>query len=153
MIEKNLGWVGFQKSYVIFRVGHDKWLRLLTRWVGGVKKGQKYAYVILEWSLMKKMRTSGYEIIWFLADSLNTEAKLVANFRKKKCKLSFHLSNLYLDFSTSIKMLFKILYTTLLQLVRSIECVNASTPINSIWTAQESNQTQTTIWSISVNLK
>jgi hypothetical protein len=32
-------------------VGHDKWLRLLTRWVGGVKKGQKYAYVILEWSL------------------------------------------------------------------------------------------------------
>ena len=51
MIEKNLGWVGFQKSYVIFRVGHDKWLRLLTRWVGGVKKGRKYAYVILEWSL------------------------------------------------------------------------------------------------------
>ena len=36
----------FQKSYVIFRVGHDKWLHLLTRWVVGVKKGQKYAYVV-----------------------------------------------------------------------------------------------------------
>ena len=46
------GWV-FQKSYVIFRVGHDKCLRLLTRWAGGVKKGQKHAYVILEWSLTK----------------------------------------------------------------------------------------------------
>ena len=48
--KKKLGWVGFQKSYVIFRVGHGKCLRLLTRWVGGVKKGQKYAYVIFEWS-------------------------------------------------------------------------------------------------------
>ena len=45
------GWVGFQKSYVIIRVGHGKCLRLLTRWVGGVKKGPKYAYVIFEWSL------------------------------------------------------------------------------------------------------
>ena len=36
-----LGWVGFQNSYVIFRVGHGKCLHLLTRWVGGVKKGQK----------------------------------------------------------------------------------------------------------------
>ena len=57
MIEKNLGWVGFQNTYVIFRVGHDKSLRLLTRWVGGwvggVKKGQKYAYVIFEWSLAR----------------------------------------------------------------------------------------------------
>ena len=57
--------------------------------MGGVKKGQKYAYVILEWSLMKKMRTSGYEIIWFLADSLNTEAKLEANFRKKNVSCHF----------------------------------------------------------------
>ena len=46
-----MGWVGFRKSYVIFRVGHSKCLRLLTRWVGGVKKGQKHAYVIFEWSL------------------------------------------------------------------------------------------------------
>ena len=46
------GWVGFQKSYVIFRVGHDKWLRVLTRWMGGVKKGHKYANVILKWSLI-----------------------------------------------------------------------------------------------------
>ena len=47
-----LGWVGFPKSYVIFRVGYGKCLRQLTRWVGGVKKGQKYAYVIFEWSLI-----------------------------------------------------------------------------------------------------
>ena len=52
MVKKQImGWVGFQKYYVIFRVGHGKCLRLLTRWVGGVKKGQKYAYVIFEWSL------------------------------------------------------------------------------------------------------
>ena len=44
-------WVGFQKSYVIFRVGHGKCLRPITRWVGGVKKGQKHAYGIFEWSL------------------------------------------------------------------------------------------------------
>ena len=47
------GWVGFQESYVIFRVGHGKCLRSLTRWVGGVKKGQKNACVIFEWSLTK----------------------------------------------------------------------------------------------------
>ena len=46
-----MGWVGFQKYYVIIRVGHGKCLRLLTRWVGGVKNGQKNAYVIFEWSL------------------------------------------------------------------------------------------------------
>ena len=45
------GWVGFQKYYVIFRVGHGRCLRLITRLVGGVKKGQKHAYVIFEWSL------------------------------------------------------------------------------------------------------
>ena len=44
------GWVGFRKYYVIFRVGHGKCLCLITRWVGGVKKGQKQAYVIFEWS-------------------------------------------------------------------------------------------------------
>ena len=49
--KKSLGWVGFPKSYIIFRVGHGKCSRRLTRWVGGVKKGQKYAYVIFEWSL------------------------------------------------------------------------------------------------------
>ena len=49
---KKLGWVDFPKSYVIFRVGHGKYLRLLTRWVGGVKKGLKYAYMIFERSLM-----------------------------------------------------------------------------------------------------
>ena len=43
--------MGFQKYYVIIRVGHGKCLRLLTRWVGGVKKGPKNAYVIFEWSL------------------------------------------------------------------------------------------------------
>ena len=35
------GWVGFPKSYVIFRVGHGKCLHLLTKWVGGVKKRPK----------------------------------------------------------------------------------------------------------------
>ena len=42
--------MGF-KSYVIDRVGQVKILCLLTRWVGGSKKGPKYAYVIYEWSL------------------------------------------------------------------------------------------------------
>ena len=46
------GWVGFQESYVIFRVGHGKCLRPITSWMGGVKKGQKHAYVIFEWSLI-----------------------------------------------------------------------------------------------------
>ena len=58
-----MGWVGIQKYYVILRVGHGKCLRLITRWVGGVKKGQKHAYVIFEWSLTQndfilKMRIS-----------------------------------------------------------------------------------------------
>ena len=44
-------WVGFKKSYVINRGGSCKILRLLTRWVGGSKKGLKHAYVIFEWSL------------------------------------------------------------------------------------------------------
>ena len=48
------GWVGFQKSYVIFRVGHGKCLR----WVGGVKKDQKHAYVIFEWSLIFQNSTT-----------------------------------------------------------------------------------------------
>ena len=47
-----MGCVGFQKSYIIFRVGHWKRLRPITRWVGGVKKGQKHAYIIFEWSLI-----------------------------------------------------------------------------------------------------
>ena len=51
MSKNSREWVGFQKSYVIVRVGHGKCLRPITRWVGGVKKGQKHAYVIFEWSL------------------------------------------------------------------------------------------------------
>ena len=39
------GWVGFNKSYIINRVGQAKILCMLTRWVGGFKKGPKYAYV------------------------------------------------------------------------------------------------------------
>ena len=56
VVEKKIimGWVGFQKSFGIFRVGHIKCLRLLTRWVGGVKKSPKHAYVIFEWSLTLK---------------------------------------------------------------------------------------------------
>ena len=43
-IPKNLrGWVGFRESYVIFKVGHGKSLRPITRWVGGVKKAKKHA--------------------------------------------------------------------------------------------------------------
>ena len=53
-------WVGFQKSYVIVRVGYGKWLRPITRWVGGVKKGQKHAYVIFEWSLISYACTHMY---------------------------------------------------------------------------------------------
>ena len=55
--KNNLGveWAGFRKSYVILIVGYGKCLRPITRWVGGVKKGQKYAYVIFEWSPSKKM--------------------------------------------------------------------------------------------------
>ena len=45
--------MGLKKSYVIIRVGHAKILLLLTRWVGGSKKGPKHAYVIFEWSLTK----------------------------------------------------------------------------------------------------
>ena len=33
-------------------MGQGKCLRPLTRWLGGLKKGQKYAYVIFEWSLI-----------------------------------------------------------------------------------------------------
>ena len=45
--------MGFQKSCVIFGVGQGKCLRPLTRWVGGVKKGQKHAYIIFQWSLIR----------------------------------------------------------------------------------------------------
>ena len=44
-------WVGFKKI-LRNRGGSCKILRLLTRWVGGSKKGQNYAYVIYEWSLI-----------------------------------------------------------------------------------------------------
>ena len=51
-VKKNLrGWVGFQESYDIFRVSRGKCLCPITRWVGGMKKGLKHAYVIFEWSL------------------------------------------------------------------------------------------------------
>ena len=50
--------MGFQKYYVIIRVGHGRCLRPLTRWVGGVKKGQKNDYVIFEWSLMRIEKTT-----------------------------------------------------------------------------------------------
>ena len=46
-------WVGFRNTYIILRVGHGKCLHWITRWVGGVKKGHKYAYVIFELSLTR----------------------------------------------------------------------------------------------------
>ena len=56
-ISKNMArWVGLQKSYVINGVGHEKILCLLTRWVGGSENDLKYAYVIFEWSLIRKGR-------------------------------------------------------------------------------------------------
>ena len=54
MKKKFARWVGFKKSYVIYGEGFKKSYVLLTRWVGGSKKGQKYAYVIFEWSLKSK---------------------------------------------------------------------------------------------------
>ena len=54
-----MGWVSFQKSYVILRVGHGKCLRPITSWVGGVKKGQNHAYVIFEWSLSNQKFLNG----------------------------------------------------------------------------------------------
>ena len=53
IVEKKIfGVGGFWKIlYVIIRVGYGKCLRWLTRWVGGVKKGQKYAYVIFDYLL------------------------------------------------------------------------------------------------------
>ena len=86
----SLRWVGFQKSYVIFRVGHGKCLCWLTRWVGGVKKGQKYAYVIFEWSLIQynNMTESEIKVPQKRNDScLNLEKKVSRfrfEFRKKK---------------------------------------------------------------------
>ena len=49
--------MGFKKSYVINKVGQAKILCVLTMWVGGSKKGPKYAYVIYEWSLDQMDRT------------------------------------------------------------------------------------------------
>ena len=36
---------------------------LLTRWVGGSKKGQKYAYVIYEWSQLVNITLKFYEVL------------------------------------------------------------------------------------------
>ena len=33
--KKNMEWLGFRKNYVIFKVGHRKWLRPLMYKVGG----------------------------------------------------------------------------------------------------------------------
>ena len=46
-----LGVGGFQKILRNLKSGSSKILCLLTRWVGGSKKGPKHAYVIYEWSL------------------------------------------------------------------------------------------------------
>ena len=45
------GWL-WGNDDVMFKVGMKKSWRLLIRWVGGTKNGQKkHAYVIVEWSL------------------------------------------------------------------------------------------------------
>ena len=50
------GWVGAKKklgNWVFKYLMSGSWqmFTLLTRWARGVKKGQKHAYVIFEWSL------------------------------------------------------------------------------------------------------
>ena len=62
-IQVTLGWVGFKKSYIIKGVGQGKILCLLTRWVGGSKKGPKHAYVIYEWS-HKQTKHFTLDLIW-----------------------------------------------------------------------------------------
>ena len=49
---KKIGVGGFSKILRNFQ----SWLWQLTRWGGGVKKGQKYAYVIFEWSLIQFLK-------------------------------------------------------------------------------------------------
>ena len=88
-----MGWVGFWKSYVIFRVGHSKCLRLLTRWVGGVKKGQKHAYIIFEWSLSQPkaafLPLQGSKLSNFKAVSISKQFSVteiqIFSFKEKKC--------------------------------------------------------------------
>ena len=55
------GWVGFKKSYVIYRVGQAKILCLLIRWVGRSIKGPKYAYVLYERSLVIKTSIEAFK--------------------------------------------------------------------------------------------
>ena len=76
--------MGFQKYYVIFRLGHWKCLLPLTRWVGGVKKGQKYAYVILEWSLRLKKNCSNIPRIWKNLSFCGLPRIYALDWRKKK---------------------------------------------------------------------
>ena len=72
------GRVGFQKSYVIIRVGHGKCLRLLTRGVGGSKNGPKNAYVIFEWSLSSNV-ASVDAIPCILVSALQTYHRLTVD--------------------------------------------------------------------------
>ena len=46
----------------------NAYVRLLGGWLGGVKKGQKYAYVILEWSLciIQKGGSNSLETTYYL---------------------------------------------------------------------------------------
>ena len=54
----SLGLGGFQNILCNLQVGFGKILCMLTRWVGGSKKGPKYAYVIYEWSLTHAVSAS-----------------------------------------------------------------------------------------------
>ena len=65
---RTAGWVGFWKSYVIFRLGHDECLRQITRWVGGVKKGLKHAYVLFEWSLTQQGSIYQFSFLFYILD-------------------------------------------------------------------------------------
>ena len=75
---------GFSKSYVIFRVGQVKCLRLLTRWVGGINQGQKHAYVIFEWSLNRKdNKEAGVDIEVMIQEK--TQRMIKEQFYQKRC--------------------------------------------------------------------
>ena len=84
--------MGFQKSYVIFQVGHGKCLRLITRWVGGVKKGPKHAYVIFEWSLSNCILASPLLAVSVLYVEKNQNKILRNNLRfltSRFCQIAF----------------------------------------------------------------
>ena len=66
-------------------MGHGKCLRLITLWVGGVKKGPKHAYVIFEWSLRNCEGTNSH-----IDRDLDFESvKIITDFCKNLREIDF----------------------------------------------------------------